>query len=156
MLQYNIVSHWPNPYPKWFLLQEQLTHSSQAKLTTFKQYDYHIHGLMQERCNSTANTLQLHLSCTNPSTSSLVINIGRWFTESVLICVPQDLAVHINIYSGNYSLLCTWECTHWETGWQSFGVDHTSYYHWWSDQPCMVTRSRTTADYHTHSQYWTV
>ena len=27
----------------------------------------HIGGLMQERCNSIANTLELHLSCTNPS-----------------------------------------------------------------------------------------
>ena len=26
----------------------------------------HIHGLVQERCNSIANTLELHLSCTNP------------------------------------------------------------------------------------------
>ena len=28
----------------------------------------HIDGLMQERCNSIANALELHLSCTNPST----------------------------------------------------------------------------------------
>ena len=28
----------------------------------------HIDGLMQKRCNSIANTMELHLSCTNPST----------------------------------------------------------------------------------------
>ena len=28
---------------------------------------YHIHGLGQERCNSIASALELHLSCTNPS-----------------------------------------------------------------------------------------
>ena len=27
---------------------------------------HHIDGLVQERCNSTANALELHLSCTNP------------------------------------------------------------------------------------------
>ena len=27
----------------------------------------HVDGLMQERCNSIANALELHLSCTNPS-----------------------------------------------------------------------------------------
>ena len=27
----------------------------------------HIDGLMQERCNSIDNALELHLSCTNPS-----------------------------------------------------------------------------------------
>ena len=30
---------------------------------------WHIDGLMQERCNSSALALELHLSCTNPSTS---------------------------------------------------------------------------------------
>ena len=28
----------------------------------------HMEGLVQERCNSIANALELHLSCTNPST----------------------------------------------------------------------------------------
>ena len=33
----------------------------------FQSYRYHhIDGLMQERCNSTANPMELHLSCTNP------------------------------------------------------------------------------------------
>ena len=27
----------------------------------------HLDGLIQERCNSIANALELHLSCTNPS-----------------------------------------------------------------------------------------
>ena len=28
--------------------------------------NYHFNGLLQERCNSIANALELHLSCTNP------------------------------------------------------------------------------------------
>ena len=32
-------------------------------------YGYHIDGLVQERCNSIANALELQLSCTNSSIS---------------------------------------------------------------------------------------
>ena len=46
------IAQWPGPnkicYKMWYL--------------------YHIDGLVQERCNSIAKALELHLSCTNPST----------------------------------------------------------------------------------------
>ena len=35
-----------------------------------------IDGLMQERCNSIADTLELHISCTNPSRSWLDVYQG--------------------------------------------------------------------------------
>ena len=34
--------------------------------------EYDIDGLVQERCNSIANALELHLSCTNPLILDLV------------------------------------------------------------------------------------
>ena len=49
-------------------------------------YSWNIDGLMQERCNSIANALELHLSCINPSifsmtwsaASSRPIHLMRW------------------------------------------------------------------------------
>ena len=38
-----------------------------GKIHYLKSLMIHIHGLMQERCNSSANALVLRLSCTNPS-----------------------------------------------------------------------------------------
>ena len=38
----------------------------------------HIDVLMQERCNSIANALELHLSCTNPSIYSLTDLLFHW------------------------------------------------------------------------------
>ena len=35
-------------------------------MSTGSHFWSQIHGLMQERCNSIANTLELHQSCTNP------------------------------------------------------------------------------------------
>ena len=44
-----------------FLLCRNVIH------TWLKQNQEQINGLVQERCNTIANTLELHLSCTNPS-----------------------------------------------------------------------------------------
>ena len=38
---------------------------SQPELKEWYKYQVHIDGLVQERCNSIANALELRLSCTN-------------------------------------------------------------------------------------------
>ena len=38
-----------------------------STLQSYKEQLQYFDGLMQERCNSIANALELHLSCTNPS-----------------------------------------------------------------------------------------
>ena len=73
----------------------------------------HINGLVQERCSSIANALELNLSCTNPLKCSYVFeknelpygkyiswssSIAHW-TESAMIFVPLDL-IDIKLYIG--------------------------------------------------------
>ena len=43
----------------------------------------HIHGLVQERCNSVANTLELCLSCTNPSIPTLTGELWGGYYEDL-------------------------------------------------------------------------
>ena len=38
-----------------------------------EELGYYFDGLAQERCNSIANALELHLSCTNPSILSYIM-----------------------------------------------------------------------------------
>ena len=47
----------------------------------------HINGLVQERCNSIANALELHLSCTNPSICSHIW-AAKWSTLKCLHDAP--------------------------------------------------------------------
>ena len=42
---------------------------------TIKVMALHFHGLVQERRNSIANALELHLSCINPSISFWQVNV---------------------------------------------------------------------------------
>ena len=44
------------------------SHNSENTLTTLLKHDFHYHidGLVQERCNSIGNALELRFSCTNP------------------------------------------------------------------------------------------
>ena len=60
------------------------------------QYVY-IDGLMQERCNSIANALELHLPCTNPS-------ICVFLCTSIYVPPPIDMCVFV------YKYLCPWMC----------------------------------------------
>ena len=50
----------------------QVTNSVSSKICSLSvsECNHHINGLVEERCNSIANALELHLSCTNPSISS--------------------------------------------------------------------------------------
>ena len=50
-----------------------------------KKYLFHIDGLVQERCNSIAKALELHLSCTNPS----IYNVFSYWLMTVL-CGPRQ------------------------------------------------------------------
>ena len=50
----------------------------------------HIDGLVQERCNSNANKLELHLFCNNPLISYTAIVIVSWSYEN------QSINSHIN------------------------------------------------------------
>ena len=45
------------------------------QILTMHQWILHINGLIQDRCNSIANTLELCLSYTNPTTSYNTIGI---------------------------------------------------------------------------------
>ena len=49
---------------KWLPSYRQ--HLQKCILFILLQEKFHIHGFMHERCNSIANALELHLSCTNP------------------------------------------------------------------------------------------
>ena len=54
---------------------------------------WHIDGLMQERCNSSALALELRLSCNNPSTVYSVNNDSK----SVVITFIMDLPLYAYI-----------------------------------------------------------
>ena len=56
---WNIASHWPG----------RDVRKNNHRIWTKNKYQWV--NLMQERCNSIANTLELHLSCTNPSIYSV-------------------------------------------------------------------------------------
>ena len=43
----------------------------------------YIDGLMQERCDSIANTLELHLSCTNPSICEILLSSSLYISSYV-------------------------------------------------------------------------
>ena len=64
-LHCNIVSHWLGAYIKWSLDQGQPQYTFMSLYMFI--WSLCIDGLMQERRNSIANTLELRLSCTNPS-----------------------------------------------------------------------------------------
>ena len=64
----------------------------------------HIDGLVQERCNSTANALELRLSCTNPSISS-------WYCREIPFLHPSTRAwgqMWIKLVRKNKTLF--WNC----------------------------------------------
>ena len=71
-LHCNVVSHWQGAYTEWFLdftrfeSKMNLVRICWIAMTHAFTKD-HFDGLMQERCNSIANALELHLSCINPS-----------------------------------------------------------------------------------------
>ena len=56
-----------------------------------------IDGLVQERCNSIANTLELHLSCTNPSISTCCLHRTAVF----LICILPLNILLVALISGS-------------------------------------------------------
>ena len=52
----------------WLITSKVFWHSSKGKWQEILKISIlDIDGLVQERCNSIANALELHLSCTNPS-----------------------------------------------------------------------------------------
>ena len=63
------------------------SHSIYAALMSLEQlcpchHDIHIDGLVQERCNSIANAMELHLSCINPSICKCVLKASYKTTVS--------------------------------------------------------------------------
>ena len=54
--------------------------ATNAEITSMSWY-HHIDGLVQERCNSIANALELHLSCTNHWCVSMLSNTNCMFHE---------------------------------------------------------------------------
>ena len=86
-----ISKHWFKWWICWII--EVFWHSSQGNGTAcahdinpWINFDnlywswYHIDGLVQERCNFIANTLELYLSCTNASTYPII----QWLNISLL------------------------------------------------------------------------
>ena len=72
-----------------------LTCHHEEGLTLLKWKAY-IDGLVQERCNSSALAMELHLSCTNPSTTPSAFN------SSALTCEhPRNGVIWVDIGSGN-------------------------------------------------------
>ena len=53
--------------------------------------NYHIDGLVQERCNSIANTLHLSLSCTNPSICRPIVSICDTETLAALLVFVRGI-----------------------------------------------------------------
>ena len=63
-------------------------------------------GFVQERCNSIANALDLHLSCTNPSlhrlnTEVFIMGNTQWYNQHLFICTKKFISTlsHILWYS---------------------------------------------------------
>ena len=73
---------WYSPFFNFFHSSNHITN-----LHTPQQFNCHVDGLVQERCKSIANSLELHLSCTKPSMycatfwSDLIItfNVKTWY-----------------------------------------------------------------------------
>ena len=53
----------------------------------------HVDGLVQERCNSIANALELHLSCTNPS---LCLHAGTTLKPQTACVFKEDTGTTLN------------------------------------------------------------
>ena len=53
----------------------------------------HVDGLVQERRNSTANALELHLSCINPSMCDLVCTDWNTIEEKFVISHESSLEI---------------------------------------------------------------
>ena len=56
----------------------------------------HIDGLVQERCNSSALAMELHLLCTNPSISSQMGNMDEILQkqdDSILSVLRTDMKI---------------------------------------------------------------
>ena len=75
-------------------------HNAQSNSSGFVQKD----ELVQKRCNSIANTLELHVSCTNPSIYPppyvcLEILSQLFLTALALQILPLVMAVNIIIIS---------------------------------------------------------
>ena len=69
--------------------------------------DCHIDGLVQERCNSTANALELHFSCTNPLICRR--QAGKW---GLSCCLPIFISTN--------------KKTHSSSSWVSYGLSFVS------------------------------
>ena len=70
-----------------------LTSEINYKIIAILEYmtNHQIYGLMQERCNSIANALELHLSCTNPSKCKFwQIDKGTYRSYSVYCIIPEN------------------------------------------------------------------
>ena len=70
---------------------------------------FHIDGLIQERCNSIANALELHLYCTNPSICRVVIRSPFIKTRHSYNCLTFIIGIlillrHIYIETGPWFL----------------------------------------------------
>ena len=68
-----------------------------AFLSIWWQYAFHLDGLMQERCNSIAYALELHLCCINPPICAFSLCFPLLFPDMfsiISLCVPQPLAIN--------------------------------------------------------------
>ena len=76
------------------LYPEYLKKCHVLKATAIYIYNIYIYGLVQERCNSSASTLEVHLYCTNPSiwcqhcTSRLYMAL--WGGQYILFCFTSN------------------------------------------------------------------
>ena len=81
---------WGKKIPIQYLAPHQRKHT----------WHLSIAGLVQERCNSIANALELHLSCTNPAICAQALNVHQlqppavWLNFSPMMA----LSIHLNQY----------------------------------------------------------
>ena len=85
-------------HPVWYLVKLNWINETLCKQITCPNVspdmylDQHINGLVQERRNSNANTLELRLSCTNPSIYGCPtpLLLSLWQGSIVIICIDMS------------------------------------------------------------------
>ena len=94
----NIVPKTPRAIKKWVQLNLPLSWLFHGLWLYSNILYLDIDGLVQDRCNSIANALALHLFCTNPSTKGIVIGLVATYAK----------AMSIPVYLCLWPRLCPW------------------------------------------------
>ena len=116
------------PYSMLFLYHGE-SHNTPPSWTMYNCFSHDINGLVQERCNSSADTLELHLSCSDPSICLLAAHC--MFKLLLPCCIQYCFTLDCTMARGHFiEKVKTW--------WVHPLWDSTAMIHFWSSSTYLL------------------